>query len=82
MLQSYCLSQLYKNQVLRYYSSKKWVTLSFIVDNTPNVGLDHLENHQLQSKESETDKIQGERGKLEFLCQGKYKHLPSVSQTM
>ena len=61
---------------------KEWVTLSFTVDNTPNVGLDHLENHQLQSKESETDKIQGVRGKLKFLCPGKYKHLSSVSQTM
>ena len=32
-----------------------------ILDNTPNVTLYHLENHQLQSKESQTANIQGEK---------------------
>ena len=33
----------------------------FFLDNTPNVTLDHLENHQLQSKGSQMAKIQGEK---------------------
>ena len=50
----------------------------FILDNTRNITLDHLENHQLQSKESEMANNTG--WKVNFVCQGKVNTCRIVSK--